>query len=93
MDSVKRRWLGLLGAGFFGAALTLTLGADNLRPPVYPRYSVYNHGPFVHITDNTANKQYIYINNPDQPSKLLGYIDLDQTGQPELKATKVDSKK
>lgn len=92
----KRSWFSLVGAAFFGAALTFGMGANNPKAPAapaasaVPKYSVYNQGPFLHITDNDTNKQYIYLNNADQPSKLLGYIDLTQTGQAEIKAVKAE---
>ncbi|MCE9566491.1 MAG: hypothetical protein K8U57_31090 [Planctomycetes bacterium] len=89
MATKQRSFLGYVGAGFFGAALTAALGATDPQKTVYPRYNAYNHGPFLHITDNDTNKQYIYLND-NEASKLLGYVDLNQTGKPELKAVKAE---
>ena len=91
MATTQRSLLGYVGAGFFGAALTMVLGATEPNKTLYPRYAVYNHGQFLHITDNETNKQFIYDNTPEG-SKLLGYVDLNQTGKPLLKAVKAEGK-
>lgn len=67
--------------------------AETPKVVVSPRYTVNHHGPFTQVTDNETNRQYVYVNNPNQPSKLVGYVDLNQAGQPELKATKFENGK
>lgn len=86
----KRSWTGLVGAAFFGMALSFAMGANNPKGTAYPRYTVSHTGPFVHITDNDTNKEHVYVNEPNKPSKYLGYVDLAQVGSPELKATKAE---
>lgn len=78
---------GLAGAGFFGAVLTLALGSEKPRPTTSPRYTVQVWATVMHITDNETNKLYIYENQPSG-SKLLGSVDLAQTGRAELIGTK-----
>lgn len=67
--------------------------AEVPKAVVSPKYSAYNNGPFLHINDHETNKQYIYVNSGNEPSKLLGYIDLTQAGQPEIKAVKFENGK
>lgn len=92
MNNGKSSWLGLIGAGCFGAALVMAAGADKPAAPTGPKYAVQVWGPLLHITDNHSNTLYIY-QNETKSSRLLSVVNLNETGKPELVGRKAEPEK
>src|SRR5690242_898019 len=87
MRSTRAVISGAAGGLLLGVGICVAFGSARAPAPVSPRYSVQYDGPILLITDNETNKLYVYENTGEK-SILRQFVDLSQTGKPELVATK-----